>query len=108
MVFHWSLSDSKSPQVYTTLLSILAVRNIAVVWMVSTLPPTSKCSIITFAIIIIIIIIIIIAATLFSPRASLEHQFGTCLSPLDLCDNKSLLVSGTLPFLHEFWWVQVL
>ena len=42
MLFHWSLSDSKSPQVYRTLLSILAVFNNAVVWMVSTRPPTSK------------------------------------------------------------------
>ena len=42
MVFQWSLSDSKSPQVSRTLLSILAVLNNAVVWMVSTRPPTSK------------------------------------------------------------------
>ena len=44
MVFHWSLSDSKSPQVSRTLLSILAVLNNAVVWMVSTHPHTSKSS----------------------------------------------------------------
>ena len=44
MVFHWGLSDSKSPQVSRTLLSILAVFNNAVVWMVSTRPPTSKSS----------------------------------------------------------------
>ena len=44
MVFHGSLSDSKSPQVSRTLLSILAVLNNAVVWMVSTHPPTSKSS----------------------------------------------------------------
>ena len=44
MVFHWKLSDSKSPQVSRTLLSILAVLNNAVVWMVSTRPPTSKSS----------------------------------------------------------------
>ena len=44
MVFHWSLSESKSPQVSRTLLSILAVFNNAVVWMVSTRPPTSKSS----------------------------------------------------------------
>ena len=42
MVFHWSLSDSKSPQVSRTLLSILAVLNNAVVWMVSSRPPTLK------------------------------------------------------------------
>ena len=44
MVFHWSLSDSKSPRVSRTLLSILAVLNNAVVWMVSTRPPSSKSS----------------------------------------------------------------
>ena len=44
MVFHWILSDSKSPQVSRTLLSILAVLNNAVVWMVSTSPPTPKSS----------------------------------------------------------------
>ena len=44
MVFHWRLSDSKSPQVSRTLLSILAVFNNAVVWMVSTRLPTSKSS----------------------------------------------------------------
>ena len=44
MVFHWSLRDSKSPQVSRTLLSILAVLNDAVVWMVFTRPPTSKSS----------------------------------------------------------------
>ena len=42
MVFQWSLSDSKSPQVSRTLLSILAVLNNAVVWTVSTRPPNSK------------------------------------------------------------------
>ena len=44
MVFHWSLSDSKSPQVSRTLLSILSVFNNAVVWMVSTRPPTFNSS----------------------------------------------------------------
>ena len=44
MVFHCSLSDSKSPQVSRTLLSILAVLNNAVIWMVSTHPPTTKAS----------------------------------------------------------------
>ena len=44
MVFHWSLSNGKSPLVSRTLLSILAVLNNAVVWMVSTRPPTFKSS----------------------------------------------------------------
>ena len=44
MVFHWRLSDSKSPQISRTLLSILPVFNNAVVWMVSTRLPTSKSS----------------------------------------------------------------
>ena len=44
MVFHWSLSDSKSPQVSWSHLSILAVLSNAVVWIVSTRPPISKSS----------------------------------------------------------------
>ena len=44
MVFHWSLSDSKSPQVSRTLLNIPSVLNNVVVWMVSTRLPTSKSS----------------------------------------------------------------
>ena len=42
MVFHWSLSDSKSPQVSRNLLSILAFLNNVVVWMVFTRPLISK------------------------------------------------------------------
>ena len=44
MVFHLCLSDSKSPQVSKTRLSILAVLSNAVVWIVSTRPLTSKSS----------------------------------------------------------------
>ena len=44
MVFHWSLSDSKSPQISRTRLRILAVLRNVVVWIVSTRPPTSKSS----------------------------------------------------------------
>ena len=44
MVFHWSLSNSKSPQVSRTLLSILTVPNNVVVRMVSTRPLISKFS----------------------------------------------------------------
>ena len=44
MVFNGSLSDSKSPQVSKTLLSILAVLSNAVIWIVSTRPPSSKSS----------------------------------------------------------------
>ena len=44
MAFHWSLRDSKSPQVSRTLLSMLVVFSNVVVWMVSTHPLTSKSS----------------------------------------------------------------
>ena len=44
MVFHWRLSDSKSPQVSRTLLSTLAILNNVVVWIVSPCPPISKSS----------------------------------------------------------------
>ena len=42
MVFQWSLSDRKSPQVSRTCLRILAVLGNAGIWIVSTRPPTSK------------------------------------------------------------------
>ena len=42
MICHWSMSDSKSPQISRTRLNILAVLSNAVVWIVSTRPPTSK------------------------------------------------------------------
>ena len=42
MVFHWSLTDSKPPQVFRTLLSILAIPTNVVIWMVSTHPLISK------------------------------------------------------------------
>ena len=44
MVFYWSVSDSKSPQVSKILLSMLAVLNNAVVLMVSTQSQTCKSS----------------------------------------------------------------
>ena len=44
MVFHWSMSDSKSPLVSRTRLRILAVLSNTVVWIVSTHPLTSKSS----------------------------------------------------------------
>ena len=44
MVFHWSVSDSKHPQVFRSLLRILDCFNNAVVWTVSTCPVISKSS----------------------------------------------------------------
>ena len=44
LVFPRSLSDNKSPQVFRTLVNILANLNNAVVWMVSTRPVISKSS----------------------------------------------------------------
>ena len=44
MVSYWIISDSKSPQISRTLLSILADLNNTVVWMVSTHPLISKSS----------------------------------------------------------------
>ena len=42
--FHWSLSDSKSPQVSRTPCNTLAVLSNTIIWIVSTRPPTSKSS----------------------------------------------------------------
>ena len=44
MVFHWSLNDSKSPQVSRTRLRSVTVLSNAVVWIVFTCPPTYKSS----------------------------------------------------------------
>ncbi len=44
VAFHWSLSDSKSPQVSRSLLGIQVDLNTVVVWMVSTRPLISKSS----------------------------------------------------------------
>ena len=44
MVFHWSLNDNESPQVFRNLLSILGDLNNAVIWMVSTCSLISKFS----------------------------------------------------------------
>ena len=42
MIFHWSLSDIKSPQISRTLLSILADLSNVVVWMASICPLISE------------------------------------------------------------------
>ena len=42
MVFHWRLSDNKSPQVSGTFLSTLTDFSNAVLWMVPTRPLISK------------------------------------------------------------------
>ena len=44
MGFHWNLSDSKSPQVSMTFLSILVDHNNDVVCLVSDRPPISNSS----------------------------------------------------------------
>ena len=44
MVFYWSLNDSKSPQVFWTLLRFLVDIYNAIVWIVSTCVPISKSS----------------------------------------------------------------
>ena len=94
MVFHWNLSDSKSPQVSRTLLSSLASLSNAVVWMVSTHPFISKSSspfinpLVTvprapIIIIIIIIIIIVIEKNerngLFSFQNAFFSGFISCV-----------------------------
>ena len=44
MIFDWSVSDSKAPQVFRTLLSILSDLNNGIVWRVSTRLLISKSS----------------------------------------------------------------
>ena len=94
MFFYRSLSVSKSPQVFRTLLSILGVLNNAVVWIVSTLPPTSKSSspfnkplvIVPKAPVMIGIIISFMFHSFFNPLAKsmylsfFSHSFSFILS----------------------------
>ena len=102
MVFHWSLSESKSPQVSRTLLSILSDLNNIVVWIVSTHPLISKSFIpctnplvtllstpITIGISITVVIII------YSLRVFL-HQFSLMAFHWSLSDSKYPQVSRTL------------
>ena len=101
MVFHWSLSNGKSPRESRTLLSILADLQNAVVWMVSTRPLISKSSSlctntlmtvpsapIAITFIIITIIIIIIASFSNQPKLIVLHW--------NLRDNESSQISRTL------------
>ena len=74
MVFHWTLSDSKSPQVSRTRLRILAFVSNAVILIVSTRPPTS------IIIIIITIIIVIIPCEFFSPELASALQWSNSQS----------------------------
>ena len=65
MVFHWSLSYSKSPQVSRIRLRILAVLSNAVICVFSTRPPTPKSvnnPLVIVPIIIIIIVVVVINA----------------------------------------------
>ena len=96
MVFHWSLSGTKSPQVSRTRLSILAVLSNAVVWIVSTRSPTSKSSrtfnnplvtvpnapITIGTIVIIVIIIIIIIRMLENKKLNYIWQWDSIYGDL--------------------------
>ena len=77
IVFHWSLSDRKSPQISRTLLSILAALNNSEVWMISIRPLTSKSSS-PFNNLLIVIIIIVITFSVF--HISISWWFFTGLS----------------------------
>ena len=74
MVFHRSLSDSKSPQVSRTLLSILAVLDSAVVWIIFTRPPTSKSTSLLYSLLVTIIIIIIIISSIIFFYHHYDHK----------------------------------
>ena len=95
MLFHWSLSDSKSLQVCRTALSILAVLNNVVVWMVSTRPPTSKSSSLFYNSLVTVpkapITIGIIVTFMF-------HSFFNALQRRDSF--------GFMKFLYVYFWLE--
>ena len=120
MVFHWSLSDSKSPQVFQTLLSILADLNNAVVWTVSTRPPSSKSSspfsnpLVTVpnAPITIGIIVIFLFHSFFQFSSKVEvliflftfFQFYSVVSPDNFANSLFLLIIIWSGLLAEIRW----
>ena len=93
MVFHWGLSDSRSPQISRALLSILADLNDTVVWMVSTLPLISKSSspctnpLVTVqrASITIVIIVIFMFHAFFNSQARSRYLSLISHSLISLC-----------------------
>ena len=120
IVFHWSVSDMKSPQVPRTLLSILAVLNNAVVWMVSTCPPTSKSSspfsnplvTVPYALIIIGIIVTCMFHSFFFNSLArtrylsfFSHSFSFILWSAGTAKSTILHVLSFLFFLFFFCWV---
>ena len=89
MIFHWSLSDNKSPQISRTFLDILADFNNAVIWMFSTHPVISKSSspfinpLVTVPrapIIIGINITFMFHSFQFSSKVELQNPIGVCVS----------------------------
>ena len=60
IVFHWTLSDIKSPQVSRTLLSILANINNAVIWMVLILPPILSTLPFVFSILLSLLLLLLL------------------------------------------------
>ena len=115
MVFHWILSDSKSPQVSRTLFSNLDDLNNAVVWIVFTRIISKSSSslnnllgIILNAPITIGITVTFIFYSFFSSLAKSMYlslfAFFYFYSVV-FCDGKVCYLAGSLSFLdyHKFW-----
>ena len=109
MVSHWSLNDSKSPQVSWTRPSILAVLNNVVVWMVSTRLPTSKSSspfsnpfvTVPNALITIGIIVTCMFHSFFNSRAKSPQVSRTRLRILTDLINVVVWVVSTRPLIFK-------
>ena len=117
MVSDCSLSDSESPQVSGTLLTLFTILNNVVVWMVSIRPPSPKSSspfnnllvIVPKAPIIIGIIITFMFHSFFNSLASstylsfFSHSFSFILWPAGTA--KSTILQYFLLFLFTPFWV---
>ena len=114
MVSHWSLSDSNSPQVIRTLLSILPNPNNTVVWMVSNHPLISKSSspYIKFLYLCLLWLFLIhnLVGSLFSLAITwsgrlAENRWTVCISKSQgcLCVSFSRTDAGLCIF-HLFIW----
>ena len=103
MIFHWSLSNSKSPEVSGTLLSILDYLNNGVDWMHSICPPISNSSSLflkplgTIPRAPIIILLSLIWAD--HPSSRDVSWVSTSLTPADFSDQLTLTDSS-------YWWIR--
>ena len=69
MVFHWSLSDTKSPQVSRTRLRILAALSNAVVWIIIII-------IIIIVVVVVVVVAVVVVVVVVVPSSLFRRVSG--------------------------------